>query len=165
EPETMAGRGSSGPAGALVRGGAANFLDEQSVNAAASVEPSDSGEAAVDDDLDSVDRKRRLRHVGRDDCPAFMIRSERGVLLCWRELAVERQRDELIAHPRCPDGRDSAADFIFSGHENKDITHGIWGQALELVSGQLPVRIAVAADGSGQVFNLNRKRAAARAQD
>ena len=95
----MAGRGPAGAAGALVGGGAADFFDEQGVDAAARIEPRDARQAAVDDDPDAVDRERSFRHVRRDDGPAFLIMGERGVLLRRRQFAVERQDDESIAHP------------------------------------------------------------------
>ena len=99
KPQAMARRRPAGATGALLRGSAADFFDEQGVDAAAGVEPRDAREAAVDDDLDSVDRERSFRHVCRHDRPALLIMGERGVLLRRRQFAVEGQDDKAIAHP------------------------------------------------------------------
>ncbi len=165
KPQAMARRGSSGAAGALIGGSAADFFDEQGVDAAARIEPRDARQAAVDHDLDSIDRERSFGHVRRDDGPAFLIMGERGVLLRRRQFAVERQDDKSIAHPRSADGGDGPADLVFSGHEDEHVAFGPRRDAFEFIRGQIPDRIAVAADRFRQVFDRDRKGAAARSQD
>jgi hypothetical protein len=79
--KTMTRGRPSGAAGALIRGSAADFFDEQSVDAAAGVEPRHARKAAVDHDLDSIDGERRFGDVRRYDGPALLIMGERGILL------------------------------------------------------------------------------------
>jgi hypothetical protein len=80
----MARGGASGAAGALISGGAADFFNEQGVDAAAGVEPRHAGQAAVDDDPDAVDGERRLRDVRRDNGSPLLVMGERGVLFGGR---------------------------------------------------------------------------------
>ena len=88
----------AGAAGALLRGSAADFFDMEGIDPATRVEPRDARKAAVDDDLDSVDRERSFRHVCRHNRPALFVMGERRVLLGRRQFAVERQDDKAIAY-------------------------------------------------------------------
>ena len=55
--EATPGRGATGASGALIGGSAANFFHEQSVDAAPWIEPRDPRQAAVDHDVDAIDRQ------------------------------------------------------------------------------------------------------------
>ena len=56
KPQAMPRRGASGAAGALLGGGAADFFDEEGVDAAARIEARDPREAAVDHHPHAIDR-------------------------------------------------------------------------------------------------------------
>ena len=81
----------AGPAGALVRRVAADRHRGEAGHAGADVEARRSGQPAVDDDADTLDRQRRLGDVGRqhDAAPAGWRRGERAVLLVGAEGAGE----------------------------------------------------------------------------
>src|SRR2546426_12620643 len=115
KPQAMARRRPAGAPGPLLRGSAADFFDQQSVDSAIRVEPRDARQTAVDHDPDPVDRKRSLGDVRRNNRPSLLIMGERGVLLRGRQFAMEWQRDKSIAHPRSSDGGNRSADLKFSG--------------------------------------------------
>ena len=131
----MTGSRAPGPAGTLVRRGAADFLDEKCVDAAARIEPRDPGEAAVEDEPHAVDRERGFGHVRGDDRLALLVRREGGVLLARGEVAVERERDETVAHAGSADGGERAVDLVFPGHENQRVALRGRRQPREFVGG------------------------------
>jgi hypothetical protein len=165
EPEAVARSSASGTAGALIGGGAADFLDEKGVNAAAGIESRDAGQAAVDDDPDAVDGERRFGDVRRNNGPSLLIMGERGVLLRWRQFPVQREDDKTIAHARGSDSSNGAPDLVFAWHEDEDVAFGARGEPLELIGGEVPDGIAIAADRFGKIFDFDRKLSTARGEE
>ena len=84
EAQAMARRGAAGATGALVGRGAADFFDEQCVDAAVGIVARNTRQAAVDHQAHAVDGERGLRDVGGDDDLAPVVLRHRGVLITRR---------------------------------------------------------------------------------
>src|SRR5207253_4155343 len=91
ESKTLSRRGAPGPAFALVGGGAADGLDEQSFYSALGVKAGDARLAAVDDMPDAIDGDRSFGDIRRHDHFSKRARGKRPVLFLPRQFAVQRQ--------------------------------------------------------------------------
>src|SRR3954462_15882941 len=152
ETEAVARRGPTGPAGALIGGRAADFFDEQGVDAAPGIEARDARQAAVDHCLDAINSERGFRDIGGNDGAPLLVMGKGGILFFRTQFAMKWKNNELIAHPRGPDRRDRAANLVFPGHEDQDVALTVAGDPLQLVCGKVPDRVTVAADGLRQIF-------------
>ena len=166
-PQTQAAarRGPARPTGALIGGRATDLFHEQSVNAAPWIEARDPREAAVDHDADAIDRERGLGDIRRDDRAAFFIMRERGVLLGWRQVAVQRQSNEAIAYPRRADRRNRSTDLVLSRHEDQDVAVGFGREPFQLIRREVPNRIIIAANRFRHVLDVDGKSATGGSED
>ena len=98
QTQTMAGRGAARATRALIRRGAADFLNEQSVDPTIRIEPGDPRQPGVDHQAHAVDGQGGLGDVGSNNHLAFArVSGQGGVLFAWWQLAVERQRNPIAA--------------------------------------------------------------------
>ena len=80
----MAWRGAAGATGALIGGGAADFFDQQRVDASVGIVARNARQAAVDHQAHAVDGERGFRNVGRDDDLAPVVLRHCRVLITRR---------------------------------------------------------------------------------
>src|SRR5262245_12190050 len=121
QPHAFSRRGSARAPGSLRRARAADLFNEQSVDAAVRIVSRHAGQAAVDDDADSIDRDRSLCNVGRNDNLQLIVTRDGRVLITRGQVTVQRQEKIALRLSRLPDGFNGAVDFISAGHEDQDV--------------------------------------------
>ena len=122
EAERAPGTRSSGTAGALGRRRAARLLDRRRRQAGPGRVPRDAHEAAVDHGDDAIDGDARLRDVRREDDLALAGCADGAVLLCRREVAVERQEREVVLARELRAALECAPDVGGAGEEDEDVS-------------------------------------------
>src|SRR5438067_5258573 len=138
EPKATTRCRASGAARPLIGGSTADFFDQQSVDSAPRIEPRDPRQTAVEHNPDAVDSEGSFRDVRGHDGPAFFVMRECGILFGRRQLAMKRKNDEAVADAGRADGGNRSANFIFSRHENQNVSGSLRREPFQLVGGQLP---------------------------
>src|SRR5437879_1170122 len=91
------GRGPARAALALFGGGAADFLEEERVDASFGIVARHAGQTSVHHVTNAIDGHGSLGDVGSDDYFAERIRGERAILVFGRQLAVQwDERQPLV---------------------------------------------------------------------
>src|SRR2546430_111919 len=96
---------------ALISGSLADFLHEQSIEAAVRIIARNAGEAAVNDAADTINRERGFGDIRRDDDFAFVVTSDGGVLFVRGELPMQGQKNEAARFIGMSNGFDGLRDF------------------------------------------------------
>jgi len=99
QPDANPGCRASGSAGALVRRGPADLLDEEGVDSAVGIIPRHSGESGIHDHRDPVDCQRCFRDIRGNDDLSRGRAVDSAVLLGSRKFAVEREDRAPVAEP------------------------------------------------------------------
>ena len=157
EPHAHARRGAAGAAGPLVGGSRADLLDQERVDAAVRIVTRHAGEAAVDDGRHAVDGERGFRDIGRDDDLARVVARHRAVLRLRRQLAVQRQDEEIAQRLLVLHRLHRPADLVGAGHEDQQVARRLRRHPRALARRDLPHRLAVEIDRPGQILDCDRE--------
>src|SRR5690348_3889939 len=163
-PKTQAvpWRGASGATRALIGGGAADFFDQQRVDAAIGIITGNSRKTAVDHETHTVDGERRLGHISRDHYFAPFVTCYCGVLIFCCELAMEREDGEFGAES-VGGFAHGAGDLVGPRHKDENVAFGTFRKyAAELFDRKGPDGSFTS--GRGKVFDAHGVSASFRRQ-
>ena len=149
--------GAAGAAGALFSAGPADFFNKQRVDSAIGVVARDPCKAAIDYETYAVDRDRSFSHVRGDNNLPLIITGYRRILIVWRQLAKQREKEVSLGLRPAADRLDRAVDFVSARHENEDVTRIGRRIFREGVSCNFPDRRRTQAQSLREVVNIDRK--------
>src|SRR5262249_49962869 len=163
QPDTLAGRSSSGASRTLLGVGPADFFDQERVDATVGIVARNTREPAVDDRANAVDRDGRFGDIGRNHNLQLVVTRDGSILIARREFAVQREEKVAARFGLLTDRLDSAVDLISTRHKHKDISAVIdrpySARVLpERTCPDIPYRWRIGSPAPGQVLDANRER-------